>query len=86
MNFQSTDGNGPIIRQLYFRQALAYLTDQKAVIEGPMRGYGAPTVGPVGSTPASKFLSPAGKTETASGNGPFPFSIAKAKVLLTSHG
>ncbi|HTW05570.1 MAG TPA: ABC transporter substrate-binding protein [Streptosporangiaceae bacterium] len=86
MNFQSTDGNGPVIKQLYFRQALAYLTDQKAVIEGPMRGYGAPTVGPVGSTPLSKFLSPAGKAQTASGNGPFPFSIAKAKALLTSHG
>src|ERR1700735_1952403 len=86
MNFQSTDGNGPVIRQLYLRQALAYLTDQKAVIEGPMRGYGAPTVGPVGSTPLSKFLSPAGKAQTASGNGPFPFSIAKAKALLSSHG
>ena len=86
MNFQSTDGNGPVLQQLYLRQALAYLTDQKAVIEGPMRGYGAPTVGPVGSTPLSKFLSPAGKAQTASGNGPFPFSIAKAKALLTSHG
>jgi peptide/nickel transport system substrate-binding protein len=86
MNFQSTDGNGPVLRQLYLRQALAYLTDQKAVIQGPMRGYGAPTVGPVGSTPVSKFLSPAGKAQTASGNGPFPFSIAKAKALLSSHG
>ena len=66
MNFQSTDGNGPVLRQLYFRQALAYLTNQKAIIQGPMRGYGAPTVGPVGSTPVSKFLSPQGKAETSS--------------------
>jgi peptide/nickel transport system substrate-binding protein len=86
MNFQATDGNGPVIQQLYFRQALAYLTNQKAIIEGPMRGYGAPTVGPVGSTPVSKFLSPQGKTETSSEEGPYPFSIAKAKALLASHG
>src|SRR6204780_142685 len=86
MNFQATDGNGPVLRQLYIRQALAYLTNQKAIIEGPMRGYGAPTVGPVGSTPVSKFLAPQGKAEPSSQEGPYPFSIAKAKALLTSHG
>jgi peptide/nickel transport system substrate-binding protein len=81
MNFQSTTGNGPIIRQLYFRQAMAYLMDQQGVINGPLRGYGSVTVGPVGSTPVSKFLSAEGKK-----GDPFPFSIAKAKALLTSHG
>jgi peptide/nickel transport system substrate-binding protein len=87
LNFQSTTGNGPVIRQLYFRQALAYLSNQKAVIEGPMRGYGEATVGPVGSTPVSKFLSPTARAETTnSETGPYPFSIAKAKALLTSHG
>ena len=86
VNFQSTTGNGPVIRQLYFRQALAYLSDQKAVIEGPMRGYGEATVGPVGSTPVSKFLSPTGRAELNSETGPYPFSIAKAKALLSSHG
>ena len=87
VNFNSTTGNGPIIRQLYFRQALASLTNQKADIEGPMRGYGAPTVGPVGSTPISKFLSPTLRAETSAGStGPYPFSIAKAKALLASHG
>ena len=86
LNFQSTTGNGPVIRQLYFRQALAYLSNQKAVIEGPMRGYGTPTVGPVGNVPVSKFLSPAGRAATKSEQGPYPFSIAKAKALLSSHG
>jgi peptide/nickel transport system substrate-binding protein len=81
MNFQSTTGNGPIIRQLYFRQAMAYLMDQQGVISGPLRGYGSATVGPVGSTPVSKFLSAKGKQ-----GDPFPFSIAKAKALLSSHG
>jgi peptide/nickel transport system substrate-binding protein len=86
MNFQSTTGNGPVIRQLYFRQALAYLSNQKAVIEGPMRGYGEATVGPVGSTPVSKFLSATGRAELNSETGPYPFSIGKAKALLSSHG
>jgi len=81
MNFQSSTGNGPVIRQLYFRQALAHLLNQKAVINGPLHGYGTPTVGPVGSTPVTKFLSPLLK----SGN-PFPFDPAKARSLLTSHG
>ena len=61
VNFQSTTGNGPIIRQLYFRQALAYLMNQAAVIQGPLRGYGVLTVGPVGSTPATQFLSAKGR-------------------------
>ena len=30
MNLNSTTGNGPVIRQLYFRQAMAYLMDSKA--------------------------------------------------------
>ena len=30
MNLQSSTGNGPVIRQLYFRQALSYLMNQQA--------------------------------------------------------
>jgi peptide/nickel transport system substrate-binding protein len=81
MNFQSTTGNGPVIKQLYFRQALAYLLNQAAVIKGPLRGYGTETVGPVGNTPPTQYLSP----ELKSGS-PFPYNPTKAKDLLTSHG
>jgi peptide/nickel transport system substrate-binding protein len=81
MNYQSTTGNAPIMRQLYFRQAMAYLTNQEAVIKGPLRGYGTPTVGPVGNTPPSVFLSPKGKQ-----GDPFPYNPTKAKELLSSHG
>jgi len=81
MNFHSTTGNGPIIQQLYFRQAMAYLMDQQGVIRGPLRGYGTTTVGPVGNDPVTKFLSAKGRQ-----GDPFPFSIAKAKALLSSHG
>ncbi|MBV9094887.1 MAG: hypothetical protein JO132_13610 [Streptosporangiaceae bacterium] len=81
VNFQSSTGNGPIIRQLYFRQALSYLMDQKGIIQGPLRGYGTVTVGPVGSTPITKFLSAAGRAGV-----PYPYNPAKAKSLLVSHG
>jgi peptide/nickel transport system substrate-binding protein len=81
MNFQSTTGNGPIIQQLYFRQALAYLMNQAAVLKGPLRGYGTLTVGPVGAAPVTNFLSP----QLKSGN-PWPYNPGKAKSLLSSHG
>jgi len=81
MNLQSSTGNGPVIRQLYFRQALSYLMNQQGIIDGPLRGYGTVTVGPVGSTPVTRFLSPQGRKGV-----PYPYSPAKAKSLLTSHG
>jgi len=81
MNFQSNTGNGPVIQQLYFRQALAYLMNQAAVIKGPLRGYGTQTVGPVGNTPVTSYLSPSLKSGS-----PFPYDPTKAKSLLTSHG
>ena len=81
VNFQSTTGNAAVIKQLYFRQALQYLMNQKAIIDGPLHGYAAYTVGPVGTFPATSYLSPAGKL-----GDPFPFNPAKAKSLLASHG
>jgi peptide/nickel transport system substrate-binding protein len=81
LNFQSTTGNGPVIKQLYFRQALQYLMNQKSVIQGPLKGYGLYTVGPVGTYPATNYLSAKGKQ-----GDPFPFNPAKSRDLLTSHG
>ena len=81
LNFHSTTGNGPVIRQLYFRQALAHLTNQAAVIAGPLRGYGAPTVGPVPALPGTSFLSAKGRR-----GDPYPYNLGKAKSLLASHG
>ena len=81
MNFQSSTGNGPIVRQLYFRQALAYLLSQEAVIKGPLRGYGTLTQGPVGNTPVNPYLSPQLKTTN-----PFQYNLGKAKSILASHG
>ncbi len=81
VNYQSTTGNAPIIKQLYFRQVLAYLMNQQSIIQGPLRGYGLYTVGPVGTHPATQFLSAQGKQ-----GDPFPYNPARARDLLTSHG
>jgi peptide/nickel transport system substrate-binding protein len=82
VNFQSTvSDHAAIIKKLYFRQALQYLMNQAAVISGPLRGYGAVTVGPVADTPQTAFLSATGKA-----GDPFPYNPDKARNLLTSHG
>ncbi len=82
MNFQSTvSDHAAIFKQLYFRQAMAYLMHQSAIISGPLRGYGSVTVGPVAATPATKWLSSTGKQ-----GDPFPYNPGKAKSLLASHG
>ena len=81
VNQQSSTGNGPITRQLYFRQALEDLLNQAAVIKGPLRGYGTETVGPVGSAPVTNYLSP-----TLKAGNPFPYNPSVAKNLLASHG
>jgi peptide/nickel transport system substrate-binding protein len=82
LNYQSTDSDhAAIFKQLYFRQALAYLLNQAAIISGPLRGYGQATVGPVAATPATKWLSATGRA-----GDPFPYNPTKAKTLLSSHG
>jgi peptide/nickel transport system substrate-binding protein len=81
VNQQSTTANGPVDKQLYFRQALQYLVNQSGVIKGPLHGYGYPTVGPVGTYPATDYLSSTGKQ-----GDPFPYNVGKAKQLLTEHG
>jgi peptide/nickel transport system substrate-binding protein len=82
MNLQSTIGDhGAIFRQLYFRQAFQYLMNQQAIIQGPLKGYASPTVGPVASYPVTQWLSPQLKAGDQ-----FPYDPAKARSLLASHG
>jgi peptide/nickel transport system substrate-binding protein len=82
VNEQSTiSDHAAIFKQLYFRQALAYLMDQPADLAGPLRGYGTQQPGPVGNYPATPWLSAQGKQGP-----PYPYSPAKAAALLTSHG
>src|SRR5579875_2521389 len=75
---------GPAFKQLYVRQALAYATDQAGMDKTIYRGYAYPTTGPIPPEPTNAF-EPA--DEKANGGlGPYPFSLSKAKALLTSHG
>jgi peptide/nickel transport system substrate-binding protein len=73
---------GPIFRQLYFRQALQYLSDQAGVISGPLHGYGTADVGPVGDSIVTRYLSP---TLKRAGN-QYPLDTHAATLLLSHHG
>jgi peptide/nickel transport system substrate-binding protein len=82
INLQDTiSDHAAIFKQLYFRQAMAYLMNQNAILQGPLKGYGVVQPGPVGSYPMTSFLSPQGKKGVA-----FPYDPNKAKSLLSSHG
>ncbi len=81
-NFRNTTGQAPIFDQLYFREAFQSLVDQEGVINGPLHGYGKPTVGPVALYPSTTYLSPS----VVSAGNPWPLNITAAKAQLTSHG
>ena len=76
---------GFIVRQLYVRQALQSAFDQPGVIKAIYRGYAVPASGPAPNAPPGNQWIPAIQTQN-NNQGPYPFSIAKAKSLLTSHG
>jgi peptide/nickel transport system substrate-binding protein len=76
---------GWMVRQLYIRQALQMVFDQPGIIKAIYRGYAVPTSGPAPNAPPGNQWIPSAQTENSS-QGPYPFNIAKAKSLLTSHG
>ncbi|HEY2507711.1 MAG TPA: ABC transporter substrate-binding protein [Streptosporangiaceae bacterium] len=71
---------GPILRQLYFRQAFQHLVDQTGWIRAYYGGLGVPTYSPVPASPANPYA------DTLASVNPYPFSVPAAKNLLTSHG
>jgi peptide/nickel transport system substrate-binding protein len=75
---------GPVFKQLYARQALQYTVDQAGMDKAIYRGYSNPTSGPIPSVPTNQFVPPIQKAN--GGAGPYPFNVAKATSLLTSHG
>lgn len=80
-NFKNTaNGWDKAISQLYIRQAFAHLQDGDAEIKGAFDGAAAPAYGPVGVVPKSPYAPSNALTD------PYPFSVDKAKQLLTSHG
>jgi len=71
---------GAIIKQLYFRQALAYTVDDAAIIKSVYKGYGYVNTQGVPTLPKSSTLAPGLQ------NDQFPFNVAKARSILTAHG
>jgi peptide/nickel transport system substrate-binding protein len=71
---------GPLFKQLYIRQAMQRLVNQNSYITNILKGYGKPTYGPVPVTGNPDYVSAAEKKD------PYPYSVAEAKNLLTSHG
>jgi peptide/nickel transport system substrate-binding protein len=71
---------GPIVKQLYIRQAMQELINQGEYIAAFLQGYGNPTYGPVPLVPASSFISPQQEKN------PYPYDPATAMALLRAHG
>jgi peptide/nickel transport system substrate-binding protein len=71
---------GPILKQLYVRQAMQSLMNQNLWIRLYDGGYGVPTYGPVPVMPPTDFASP------QENSNPYPYSPAHANALLSSHG
>lgn len=71
---------GPILQQLYVRQAMQHLINQAGYISSFLQGYGDPTYGPVPLTPKSNYLT------TEQQQNPYPYDPATAVSLLKAHG
>jgi peptide/nickel transport system substrate-binding protein len=71
---------GAVFNQLYVRQALQMAVDQKTIVNDVWSGEATAGYGPVPQTPVSSYLS---KTQE---DNPYPYNLAQAEALLTSHG
>jgi len=71
---------GPLVSQLYIRQALQHLINEPLYLRTTLHGDGQLTYGPVPNIPGSPYVSPQEKTD------PDPYSPSAAKSLIASHG
>jgi peptide/nickel transport system substrate-binding protein len=80
-NFKDTTGHfDKIISQLYFRQVMAMLVDEPAIIAGIYHGAAGLAYGPIPSVPKTPYV-PANAVKP-----PYPYSPAKAVAILKAHG
>ncbi|BDZ47894.1 ABC transporter substrate-binding protein [Frondihabitans sucicola] len=71
---------GAVFKQLYARQAVQRSIDQASLAKVVFNGTAVPTYGPIPQAQESDYLSSTQKSN------PYPYSVSKAKALLTSHG
>jgi peptide/nickel transport system substrate-binding protein len=72
---------GPMLRQLYIRQALEDLINRPQIVSKVYGGYADPGNGPVPLAAGGQWVSPLEKS-----GGPYPYSPSKAISLLKAHG
>jgi peptide/nickel transport system substrate-binding protein len=80
LNFYNAQ-TGPLVSQLYIRQAMEDLTDRSQIVSKIYDGYADPGNGPVPTTAFGQWSSPLEKS-----GGPYPYDPAKAVSLLKAHG
>ncbi|MFJ9711610.1 peptide ABC transporter substrate-binding protein [Streptomyces sp. NPDC101234] len=72
---------GPVLSQLYVRQAFEYLINRTQIVSKVYNGYADPGNGPVPVKAAGPWVSALERS-----GGPYPYSPAKARALLQTHG
>lgn len=71
---------GPVLAQLYFRQAMQHLVNEPLFIKQIFKGYAVPVYGPIPQQPANPYVGRFVKAD------PLPYNPAAARQLLTAHG
>lgn len=71
---------GPVLKQLYVRQAMEHLINQSQWVTDIFHGYGWPTYGPVPTRPGNPFAD-AYEHHTV-----YPYSVQATTTLLRQHG
>lgn len=79
LNFNNPT-DGPIFKQLYVRQALQELIDQKTIVKSVYSGLANQTMGPVPLTPKTQYLT------SYIASDPYKYDPTAAAALLKSHG
>ncbi len=80
MNANALGGAGPLLKQLYVRQALQMGIDQLGIVKSLYHGFGLPTDGSIAAKPATPFYDP------ALNNAPYHFDVKAGESLLERHG
>ena len=71
---------GPLVKQLYLRQALQHLVTEQLYISKTYHGYGLVDYGPIANYPGSPYVSPTLRKD------PYPYNLSAATHLLAEHG
>jgi len=69
-----------LVNQLYVRQAMQHLVNEKLYLDQTLHGYGLLDYGVAPVYPNSDLVAPGLQSD------PYPYSISAAKTLLTDHG